>query len=202
MSWKARSTSVISSRPARGGFSGLPLAEPAGVVAEDGQALDDPLEEQEGQDQRRDHDRRAPADRASRPAAPRTRGGASIRCRSSPSSSPRISSMVARIASRSLRPAVESGHRPIPIGRSGPAAPRRRSSPGTASDPAGELGDPGLLPRDCPRPAPAAPRSAPAPAPGSARCRPEAAGSPEKTRLRTPRIALDQAAVQSPRPWR
>ena len=75
MSWKARSTSVISSRPGQRRVERLALGEPSGVVAQDGQPLDDPLEEQEGQD--RASRPRSPRRRrrASRPAAPRTSGG-------------------------------------------------------------------------------------------------------------------------------
>ena len=195
MSWKARSTSAISSRPVEGRVrAAFPSANRRALSRRTASRWMIPWRNRRARI-RVETTIAAPPPIRSRPAAPRTCGGRSIRCRSSPSSSPRISSMVARSVVEELGAPVELGRRPIPR-PSGPAGPRRRSSPGRRRIRPASSRDPGRLPRDCPRPAPAAPRAAPAPAPGRPGTARTAAGSPEKTRPRIPRIALDQAAVQ------
>ena len=185
MSWKARSTSVISSRPVSGAFSGFPSPNRRALSRRTARRWTIPWRNRRARisvettiaapaaDQRPDLPRRGRAEASpSAPGpAPPPRPGSR---RWSPAASSR---------SRAPRssPAVARSRAPERTSRSSSAIQPRKASDRAASS--AIRGCCRAIVRDQ---LAAAPRSAPAPAPGRPRTGRRPAGSPEKTRLRTP----------------
>ena len=201
MSWKARSTSVISSRPARGGLSGLPSANRRALSRRTVEALDDPLEEQEGEDQRRDHDRRAPADE--RPDLPRRGRAEALH----PLAVQPLLLAADRVDGRrgSPRGAASPG-RARTIARSRSPARTSRSSSATQPQegvgPGGELGDPGPLPRVVRDQLPQLPELRGHLAAGRPRIARRSDRGDGEDQAADPRVRSRRGRGGAPRPWR